>query len=83
MISFPPFFLLIPYGLLLAVMAFFALVDIVSLARFGARNWVGLLASFIFIAGAAFILYVTWNLLADVSWTTPMPLMSIPSVPAL
>ena len=80
MISLPPFFLLIPYGLIVLAMVFFAVVDVVSLARYGARNWVGLLTSFVYIAGASLIMFLTWQALSNVSWLTPQPLFALPAV---
>lgn len=77
MISLSPFYLLIPFGAFLLGFAFFALANIISLAKYGARNAIGLLASFLFICGAAFILYTTWQALQDVAWTTPVPILSI------
>lgn len=79
MISIPPYFLLIPYGVVLAVFAFFALANVVSLAKYGARNWVGFLATFVFVCGTAVIGFFTWQALSAVDWTAPLPLFSASS----
>lgn len=80
MISLPPYLLLIPYGLFMLGYVFFGLTDIISLAKYGARNAVGLLASFIFICGTAYIIFLTWQSLASVDWITAVPLFSVPSL---
>ena len=79
MIALPPYILLIVFGLFLAGFLFFGLVNIILLARFGAKNAVGLLASFAFIAGAALILFLTWQSVGGIDWVSPVPLLSIPA----
>ncbi len=78
MIALPPYLLLIPYALFLLGYLFFALANIVSLAKYGARNGVGLVASFIFIAGSALVIFATWQSLAGIDWTTGVPLAAVP-----
>jgi len=79
MISLPPYFLLIPYALFLLGYVFFSLANVISLAKYGARNAVGLMASFIFICGTAVIVFMTWQSLIAVDWTAAIPLVSVPS----
>ena len=80
MIAIPPFILLIPAALCGAAFAFFALANILSLVKYGARNFIGFLATFVFIAGAALILFTAWEAVAQVAWTTPVPLFEVPTL---
>lgn len=80
MLAIPPYVLLIPYAVFLAFFAFFALANVLSLAKYGARNWIGFLASFIFVACTAFILFLTWQALLPMDWVTPVPLFGSSSV---
>lgn len=77
MISLPPYVLLALFGLFLAAFLFFAVANIVLLARFGARNAVGLTVSFSFVFAAALVLFLTWQSLGGIDWMTPVPLFSI------
>jgi len=77
MISLPPYVLLIVFGLFLAGFLFFSIANIILLARFGARNSVGLAASFGFICLSAVILFLTWQAVTGIDWLTPVPLFSI------
>lgn len=79
MFSIPPYILLFVFGAFLAGFLFFAVANIVLLARFGAKNAFGFAASFTFIAGTAVILLLTWNSVADIDWKTPVPIVSFPS----
>lgn len=78
MISLPPYLLLIPYAVFMLGYVFFSFANIISLAKYGARNAIGLLASFIFICGTSYIIFLTWQSLALVDWTEAVPLFSIP-----
>lgn len=79
MFSLPPIVLLLPFALFMLGYVFFSFANIISLGKYGARNAVGLLVSFVFIAGSAVILFLTWRSLGSVDWFTPVPLASIPS----
>ncbi len=79
MIGLPPYVLLVVFGLFLAGFLFFSLANIILLARFGARNAVGLLAVFIFIAVTSGILFLTWQSLEGTDWTANVPLFAIPA----
>ena len=79
MISLPPIVLLIPYALFMLGYVFFSFANVISLGKYGARNAVGLFASFFFIAGSAVIVFMTWQSLGAVDWMTPVPLASIPT----
>lgn len=77
----PPYILLIPFALVALVSLFFSLVDVSHLLRYGARNAVGFMATFLYVAGAAIIVFLTWQRLPDIVWTDPMNLLS--NVPKL
>lgn len=79
MLSLPPIVLIIPYALFMLGYVFFSFANIISLGKYGARNMVGLVASFFFIAGTALIVFLTWQSLATVDWLTTVPLASIPA----
>ena len=79
MLSLPPIVLLIPFALYALGYVFFSFANVISLGKYGARNAIGLLASFIFISGTAIIVFLTWQSLATVDWFTPVPLAAIPS----
>jgi len=81
MISIPFYLLLIPYGIFLLLFAFFSLVNIANLLRYGARNSVGFMATFIFISGTAIILFFTWQTLLPVDWTATAPIVATPMNP--
>jgi hypothetical protein len=79
MLSIPPYILLFVFGAFLAGFLFFAVANIVLLARFGARNAFGLGASFIFICITSLILFLTWQSLGGIDWKTPVPIVSFPA----
>ncbi len=68
MISFPFSVILIPYALALAFFAIFALLNIHHLVKYGATTALSFAATFLFLAGAVAVLYVTWLATADVDW---------------
>ena len=74
-LALPPYFLLIPFAIVFVVTAFFSLVDISHLLRYGARNAVGFTATFVYVSGLAIILFLTWQFLPDISWTEPIKLL--------
>jgi len=80
-IEIPQYVILIPYGLLLLGVAFFTLVNIVNLVRYGARNWIGLTATFVYLSGAAIILFFTWDALKAVEWASTIPLGTFNTAP--
>jgi hypothetical protein len=77
MISIPPYFLLFPFGIFLLGFIFFSAANIVSLAKYGARNATGLLVSFLFIAGSAVVSFYAWKALEPIPWTSPVPLFRV------
>jgi hypothetical protein len=79
MLSLPPIVLLLPCVIFALGYVFFAFANVISLGKYGARNFVGLLASFCFISGTAIIVFLTWQSLATVDWFSPVPLAAIPT----
>ncbi len=77
MISIPPYFLLIPFAIFFLSFVFFSLANIINLAKYGAQNTIGFLATLGFVAGTALILFFAQEALATVSWMTPVPVMEI------
>ena len=80
MFSLPPIVLVIHYALFMLGFVFFAFANVISLGKYGARNAVGLLASFVFIAGSAIIIFLTWQGVAAVDWLAPVPLTAVPDL---
>ncbi len=79
MIALPPYILLIAFGVFLAFFLFFAIFNIVLLARFGARNAFGFGATLIFISGACLILFLAWHAMENTAWTAAAPLLPVPT----
>lgn len=78
MLSLPAYILLIPFGAFLLAFAFFSLVNIANLAKYGARNFVGFLVSFLFVSGAAIILFLTWQTVGGTDWMASVPIIDTP-----
>lgn len=75
MLAIPPYILLVVFGAFLLFYLFFGLANIIHLARFGGGNTLGFLFVFFFIAASAIILFLTWQGLPALDWTTPIPLI--------
>ena len=75
MFAIPPFILLVPYALIALGAAFLSLFNIINLLKYGARNGVGFAATFIYICGAAIILFFTWQFLPEVEWRQPLQVL--------
>lgn len=59
---------LIPYGLFFLAFSVFAIINIYNLVKYGGLNLVGFWATFIFIAGIAIILFITYQNLLSFNW---------------
>jgi hypothetical protein len=81
MIAIPAYVLLAPFAIFMAGYVFFAFANVLSLAKYGARNGIGLVASFIFIAGTVLILFLAWQSLATTDWKTSLDLGGAASSP--
>jgi hypothetical protein len=68
MIGFPFAFVLIPYGLVVLFFALFAVINVYHLVHYGATTGVSFVVTFLFLAGAVFIMFFTWQALAGVDW---------------
>ncbi len=75
---------LIPYGLALLFFALMALVNVYHLIHYGATTAISFVVTFLFLAGAVFILFFTWQALQNVDWnraiTIEVPTVVIPSL---
>lgn len=74
MLSIPTYVILIPFALVALVMTFFSLMNVINLLRYGARNTVGFIATFVFIGGIAVIAAFVWHSMPSLVWTDPIRL---------
>lgn len=81
MLTIQPWMILIPYAAVGAVMAFLGFMNVVNLLRFGARNWIGFLATFIFISGAAFVVFFGYQAMPQIDWTASVNVFSLTAAP--
>ena len=70
-VSFPFALVLIPYGLILLFFVVFAVVNIAHLVGHGATTMVSFLVTWLFLTGAAGVLFTTHVQLADFDWSQP------------
>lgn len=68
MLGFPFAFVLIPYGLVILFFALFAVINVYHLVHYGATTGVSFVVTFLFLAGAVFIMFFTWQALVGVDW---------------
>jgi hypothetical protein len=68
--SFTLAILLIPYILIVLLFLTLAVLNIYHLIIYGATTGVSFLFTFIFLAGAAVIAFISWQLLSPIDWTT-------------
>lgn len=66
--SFPLFYLLIPYLLILLFFLIFSFFNLYHLFRYGLVNFTTIFMGFLYIAVASFILFVSWKYLGGVDW---------------
>ena len=64
--------LLIPYGLFVLLFVTFSGIDIMHMVKFGTYTLANYLALVAFLAGTAYILWGTAQLLASVEWLQPL-----------
>ena len=64
----PLWLLLIPYAIFLLIFAIFSLVDLLNAWRFRSGYGSAVFLIFLFLAGTACILFVTYDLLTPVDW---------------
>lgn len=66
--SFPLFYLLIPYALFLLIYLIFILMDVYHLAVFSSTSLISFSMTVLFLAGVAYILFWTWHLGQPIDW---------------
>lgn len=59
---------LLPYGIFLLAFGIFSLVDVVHLVKYRSSDFTAFVLTFIYLSGAALLLYATWYFLVDVNW---------------
>jgi hypothetical protein len=71
------------YALVVVLFAIFAIVNVYHLVHYGATSGISFAVTFLFLAGAAFILFFTYHALAAVDWNQQIgigiPFVSSPS----
>jgi hypothetical protein len=68
-ISFPFWFILIPYGIVIVIVAVIALLALHHLRSYGASRWVGSFVTASYFVGTVIILLATASLLRGTDWT--------------
>ncbi len=66
--SFPLYYLLLPYALFLIIWGLLGLVGIYHLVRFGFRHIGLVLIVLLYLGGSAFILQISYQMLAPLDW---------------
>lgn len=64
--------LLLPYALFLLFFGVFSLFALSHIFVYGEKNFATFFATFLYIAGSAFILFFSWTLLAPIEWKEPL-----------
>lgn len=85
MLTFPFALVLIPYGLLIIFFVLMATINVFHLVHYGATTGVSFMVTFLFLAGAVFILFFTWQSLVGVDWgrTINIPIPFTAGAPTL
>ncbi len=68
MTTFPFILILIPYGLAILFFALMALINVLHLIHYGSPTITSFLVTFLFLTGAVFILFFTWQELQGTDW---------------
>lgn len=66
--TFPLFYLLIPYMIFLLIFFIFSLVNIYHMLVFTEAGFIGFFMTFIFLAGSFYLLFLTWSLGSAINW---------------
>lgn len=69
MISFPLSLILIPFAVMALIIAFLSFMNLRNLARYRAEDVISFTAVFVFLAGIAVIIYISYGYLAGIDWT--------------
>ncbi len=67
--SFPIGLLLIPYAIIILLFLILAVLNVYHLVRYGATTRTSFIFTFVFIAGAALIAFLSWQSLGGVDWS--------------
>lgn len=78
-LEFPLYFLLIPYGIVLAYVLLFSLINLHIMARYGTSAGTAKAAMTVWMIGTLTVAAITLNLLQGTDWERPVSL----SVPAI
>ncbi len=68
MVSFPISLFLIPYAIIAVIVGFLGFISLRNLARYRAEDVVSFAATFIFIAGLAVIVFLSYQYLSPINW---------------
>jgi len=68
MISFPLFYIAIPFLILIGVWITFAFFNILHTLKFGFVNYISYFMTFIFLGATVIVFFLTWEALAAVDW---------------
>lgn len=71
MITFPSYFFLLPYALVLAVILFFYLVNIGHLFQTGLTTFASFLLTAFFLTYSVIVVNITWNAISSTDWQEP------------
>jgi hypothetical protein len=71
-LSFPPYFLLIPYGIFFLTIIFTVLFNIKHIVALGAESFISFLVTLATVAYIFAVVIATFWLLALTDWTTPI-----------
>ena len=80
MITIPLYTILFAYLLFLLIFVIFFLVNAGHLAHTGTFTFVSFTATFLFMALAVVILWLTWYLLSGVNWQEPLITLNLPGL---
>lgn len=72
MFSFSPLLILIPFGLIAAIIGFFSLINISHLVRTGNTTLVSLFFTLVFLGYSLGVIFLTYNTVVGYDWQTPL-----------
>lgn len=71
-LTFPFAVILIPYALIAVFFVLLAIINVWHLVGYGATNSLTFTITFLFLAGSATILFLTWQGVAGTDWMQPV-----------
>lgn len=66
--TFPLFYLLLPYFVFLLIFLLFTLINIYHLLVFTEAGFIGFFMTFFFLAGSVYLLFLTWSWGSAIDW---------------